>query len=134
MIEPQAALTALNAVGNSDWALITQTTATPRRGYLQYGTATGVYTVNIKPDILGTAEKQSDGTIQYRMTWNLPGFQLAAAQSYFAIVTYTDQAGGATTEITWSQPGLNASASDTVIFDNRNFPRLAQIAELAGRA
>ena len=57
---------------------------------------------------------------------------MQAAQAYFAKIFFTD--GTATSELTWTQPALNASPSDQVFFYDRVLSSLGTIIDISTRA
>ena len=120
-----------------DTATITVSQATPfPGGWVQWGTATGVYTsglqqhrkVKVTYSINATNQLVPTYTLQFFIT----GLQQNAAQAYFAQVVYDDRT--SSSEITWTQPGLNANANDQVFFYDRVIVDFAAIMNWAEKA
>jgi len=112
-----------------DIATITGTTSIKTNGTVYWGTATGVYTNTQYQE--SKPEYQPDNTLQWRLTFTLPGLQLQAAQAYFAKVFFVD--GTSTSELTWTQPALNASGSDQVFFYDKVVSSFATVVDVAIR-
>ena len=128
--ESQAIVQAFAVKTGVNIATITGTASTPIKGTVYWGTATGVYTNTQYAE--SVAEYQPDNTLQYRLTFILTNVQLQAAQAYFAKIYFTD--GTATSELTWTQPALNASGSDQVFFFDRVLSSFATTIDIATRA
>jgi len=128
--ESQAIVQAFTVKVGVDTSTVTGTTSVKVNGTIYWGTATGVYTNYMYRE--ATYEWQPDNTLQYRLTYLLPNLQLQAAQAYFAKIFFTD--GTATSELTWTQPALNASPSDQVFFYDRVLSSLGTIIDISTRA
>jgi len=120
------------AVGVNIATITVNNGATPLPGgTIRWGTATGVYTSG--PALYTDCKRivAQDGTVSYQLVFVITGIQLNAAQTYFAQVSYVG--GNTSSEATWSQPGLNASASDQVNIHNRVKLELAHISDICVR-
>ena len=101
-------------------------------GWIQYGTATGVYTsglINHQKTIRVVAV---DGTVSYVLTFKLTGLQQNAAQAYFAQIVFNDRT--TSSEVTWTQPGLNSSPNDQVFFYDRVLTDFSAIMNWSNKA
>jgi len=124
------------AFGN-DTATVTVTQSTPfPGGSIQWGTATGVYTSGLqqhKKTVLTTSlNATNQQVLSYTLQFKLTGMQQAAAQAYFGQIRYDD--GTLSSEFTWTQPGLNASANDQVFFYDKVLTDFAAIMNWAEKA
>jgi len=117
--------------GHGDGVTLLFTSSVQTWGRLLYGTATGVYTNVILPEVFGQPSVNSPGNFAY--LWIITDkMRQAVDTTYYAIVVFRD--GTQSSEATWTQPGLGAQATDVVTFAQRNLTRLAKLSELANKA
>jgi hypothetical protein len=137
--EPFAVPTPVVSIGSADVATITVTSATPftaAGAWIQWGTATGVYTSGLqyftKFKIVTTYNATNQPVVSYVFTFKIPNLQLNAGQAYFAQVVLQDRT--TSSEVTWTQPGQNTSPNDQVFFYDKVATDFAAIMQWATKA